>query len=111
MPNYVPTKFYASSGKRLFKSKATGKLFVRRADGARSYRSSGIQVSHMDTSHGKRVVRKHHKSVPIRHEAHRQVRLPHAFKLQLDDGCFRSPPLNSGSKSSAHNGLKASCPK
>jgi hypothetical protein len=64
MPNYAPTKFYASSGKRLFKSKATGKLFVRRADGARSYRSSGIQVSHMDTSHGKRVVRKHHKSVP-----------------------------------------------
>ena len=37
---------------------------MRRADGARSYRSSGIQVSHMDTSHGKRVVRKHHKSVP-----------------------------------------------
>ena len=64
MPNYTPTKFYASSGKRLFKSKATGKMFVRRADGARSYRSSGIQVSHMDTSHGKRVVRKHHKSVP-----------------------------------------------
>jgi hypothetical protein len=64
MPNYVPTKFYASAGKRLFKSKATGKVFVRRADGARSYRSSGIQVSHMDTSHGKRVVRKHHKSVP-----------------------------------------------
>ena len=64
MPNYTPTKFYASSGKRLFKSNATGKMFVRRADGARSYRSSGIQVSHMDTSHGKRVVRKHHKSVP-----------------------------------------------
>jgi hypothetical protein len=64
MPNYTPTKFYASSGKRLFKSKATGKMFVRRTDGARSYRSSGIQVSHMDTSHGKRVVRKHHKSVP-----------------------------------------------
>ena len=64
MPNYVPTKFYASAGKRLFKSKKTGKLFVRRADGARSYRSSGIQVSHMDTSHGKRVVRKHHTSLP-----------------------------------------------
>ena len=64
MPNYVPTKFYASAGKRLFKSKKTGKVFVRRADGARSYRSSGIQVSHMDTSHGKRVVRKHHASVP-----------------------------------------------
>jgi hypothetical protein len=64
MPDYVPTKFYASAGKRLFKSKKSGKVFVRRADGARSYRSSGIQVSHMDTSHGKRVVRKHHKSVP-----------------------------------------------
>jgi hypothetical protein len=63
MPDYVPTKFYASAGKRLFKSKKTGKMFVRRSDGARSYRSSGIQVSHMDTSHGKRVVRKHH-SVP-----------------------------------------------
>jgi hypothetical protein len=63
MPNYVPTKFYASAGKRLFKSKKTGKMFVRRSDGARSYRSSGIQVSHMDTSHGKRVVRKH-QSVP-----------------------------------------------
>lgn len=64
MPNYVSTKFYASGGKRLYKSKKTGKLFVRRADGARSYRSSGIQVSHMDTSHGKRVVRKHHGSIP-----------------------------------------------
>jgi hypothetical protein len=63
MPSYVPTKYYASSGKRLFKSKSTGKLFVRRVGGGRSYRSSGIQVSHMDTSHGKRVVRKHH-SVP-----------------------------------------------
>jgi hypothetical protein len=63
MPNYVPTKFYASAGKRLFNSKKTGKLFVRSSVGARSYRSSGIQVSHMDTSHGKRVVKKHH-SVP-----------------------------------------------
>jgi len=63
MPSYVPTKYYASSGKRLFKSKSSGKLFVRRVGGGRSYRSSGIQVSHMDTSHGKRVVRKHH-SVP-----------------------------------------------
>ena len=64
MPNYVPTKYYASGGKRLFKSKTSGKLFVRRPGGGRSYRSSGIQVSHMDTSHGKRVVRKHHMSVP-----------------------------------------------
>ena len=64
MPDYVPTKFYASAGKRVFKSTKTGKLFVRRPGGARCYRSSGIQVSHMDTSHGKRVVRKHHKSVP-----------------------------------------------
>ncbi|NBX48783.1 hypothetical protein EBT25_02365 [bacterium] len=64
MPSYVPTKFYASGGKRLFKSKKTGKLFVRRPGGGRSYRSSGIQVSHMDTPAGKRVVRKHHRSVP-----------------------------------------------
>ena len=64
MPSYEATKFYASGGKRLFKSKKTGKLFVRRVGGGRSYRSSGIQVSHMDTSHGKRVVRKHHTSVP-----------------------------------------------
>ena len=64
MPSYVPTKFYASSGKRLFKSKSSGKLFVRRPGGERSYRSSGIQVSHMDTSHGKRVVKKHHTSIP-----------------------------------------------
>ena len=64
MPSYAATKFYASNGKRLFKSKKTGKLFVRRPGGARSYRSSGIQVSHMDTGAGKRVVRKHHTSVP-----------------------------------------------
>jgi hypothetical protein len=64
MPSYVPTKFYASSGKRLFKSKESGKLFVRRPGGGRSYKSSGIQVSHMDTGAGKRVVRKHHRSIP-----------------------------------------------
>lgn len=64
MVSYAPTKFYASGGKRLFRSKETGKLFVRRPGGVRSYRSSGIQVSHMDTKYGKRVVRKHHTSVP-----------------------------------------------
>jgi len=64
MPSHTSTKFFAA-GKRVFKSKDSGKMFVRRPDGSRTYlRSSGMKVSHMDTGAGKRVVRKHHTSIP-----------------------------------------------
>lgn len=57
MPSYVPTR-YLSHGRRVFKTKETGKLFTRTDGGSRTYTP---KVSHITKGTSKFTIKHHHR--------------------------------------------------
>ena len=57
MPSYVPTR-YISHGRRVFKTKETGKLFTRTDGGSRTYRP---KVSAITKGDHKYTIKHHHR--------------------------------------------------
>ena len=57
MPSYAATRFL-SHGRRVFKTKESGKLFTRTDGGSRTYRP---KVSHITKGDSKYTIKHHHR--------------------------------------------------